>query len=260
MLPSHDLETADQASGNLPDDGPPLTEVTGEFQVASKASLASLERYKERLRRGTTFFERRPKIKEYDAPTICGDPIAQTRWAFASEAIRTYPVLLSEYLLLEQSGTCHFEPQEFLVGRLQNWPWDDLLRNVDGFIVGIILWLASFAYGAIHATAWNDYFPTDAEKWLWRASSIYIAFCGGLWIFVNWLARTWGPLDAFWERWVNGSAHWSSYLVLGPLVPVCGLSFLLARGYIVVEAFISVRSLPVAAYDTPNWSQIFPHF
>ena len=46
----------------------------------------------------------------------------------------------------------------------------------------MVLWLANFCYGGIHAAAWNDHFPSEVEKWLWRSSASYIGFCGGLWV------------------------------------------------------------------------------
>lgn len=49
-------------------------------------------------------------------------------------------------------------------------------------------------------------------------------------------------------------------VALGIVVFVCGFSLFLARIFIVVEAFVSIRELPVEAYDTPQWSDVFPHF
>ena len=86
----------------------------------------------------------------------------------------------------------------------RNWPSDELLRSVDRFVVGMVLWLANFLYGGIHAVAWNNHFPSVAEKWLWRASAIYIGFCGGLWVVPNFLVKAYRPLNDFWERWMDG--------------------------------------------------------
>jgi hypothetical protein len=36
-------------------------------------------------------------------------------------------------------------------------------------------------------------------------------------------------------------------------------SLAMARVYIVVEAFLSLRSMPATVYETPNWPQWFPH-
>ena len=145
-----------------------------------------------------------------------------------------------------------------LVSRVQNWPWDDLLRNVNGLVVGMILWLACLAYGAIHLTAWNVHFPTVAEQWLWRSSSLYIGFCGGLWIILNYLTQAYQPLNNFWDSWMDGGGTWWQNIIIGVPVIICGLSLVFARAFVVVEAFVSIRELPVGAYETPTWTQVFP--
>ena len=147
-----------------------------------------------------------------------------------------------------------------MVDRARNWPSDDLLRNVGGLIISMILWLACFLYGAIHLTAWNDHFPTNAEKWLWRTSGLYIGFCSALWIVLNSITQAYEPLNTFWERWMDGGGRWWHNIILGAPVVLCGLSLIFARGFVVIEAFVSIRELPAAAYETPTWTQVFPHF
>src|SRR5271163_144123 len=44
------------------------------------------------------------------------------------------------------------------------------------------------------------------------------------------------------------------------LASLCALVYIGARAYLVVEAFISVRSLPLGAYDNVNWAQLLVHF
>ena len=161
---------------------------------------------------------------------------------------------------LEDRVCIHFKPEQFVADYSRNWPGDDLLRNVDGLMVGIILWSANLIYGAIHAAAWNDHFPSDAEKWMWRASLSYVGFCGGLWVVLNYIVSSSPALNEFSERWMDGEKTWFYNVSLGALVFVCGFSLILTRAFIVVEAFISIRNLPVRAYDTPTWAQVFPHF
>jgi len=50
-------------------------------------------------------------------------------------------------------------------------------------------------YGGIHAAAWNEYFPTNLERLLWRFSSNFVGCSGVLWL---------GPrgIDAF-TSWVG---------------------------------------------------------
>ena len=210
----------------------------------------------------TAFFERRPRVKGIDFPRSTISDVRMRRWALATTAIETYPVLREHHVFHSHyDNRClHFKSEEYLVRRVRNWPSDDLLRDVGGLVVGMILWLACLAYGAVHLTAWNDHFPTVAEQWLWRSSSLYIGFCGGLWIVLNYLAQSFGPLNAFWEKWMDGGGRWWQNLLVGIPVLVCGVSLILARAFIVIEAFISIRELPAAAYETPTWTQVFPHF
>ena len=210
----------------------------------------------------TAFFERRPRVKGIDFARSTISDVRMKRWALATSAIETYPILREHHVFHSHyDHRClHFKSEEYLVRRVRNWPSDDLLRDVGGLVVGMILWFACLAYGAVHLTAWNDHFPTVAEQWLWRSSSLYIGFCGGLWILLNYLAQSIGPLNAFWENWMDGGGTWWQNLLIGIPVLVCGVSLILARAFIVIEAFISIREQPAAAYETPTWTQVFPHF
>ena len=210
----------------------------------------------------TAFFERRPKVKGIDLARSSISDACIRRWALATAAIETYSAIRDHHLFHShhQDRCLHFKSEEFLVRRVRNWPSDDLLRDVGGLVVGMVLWLACLAYGAVHLSAWNDHYPTVAEQWLWRSSSLYIGFCGGLWIVLNYLAQSFHPLNVFWEKWMDGGGRWWQNLLTGIPVLVCGTSLILARAFIVIEAFISIRELPAAAYDTPTWVQVFPHF
>ena len=228
---------------------------------ASQSCRADLQSKRLKKAAGTAFFERRPRVEETKRNTGPVSKISAARWRLAAEAIERYPTILESYHPRSHDQSCfHLKPEEFLVHRVQNWPWDDLLRSVDGLVVGMVLWLACFVYGSIHVAAWNEHFPSLPEMWLWRSSSLYIGFCGGLWTVLNYITRSYKPLNAFWERWVDGGGKWWQNLLIGIPVVVCGSSLIFARVFIVIEAFISIRELPAGAYDTPAWSQVFPHF
>lgn len=159
------------------------------------------------------------------------------------------------------SGLCiHPRPEQYVVRNVPNWPSEDLLRKIGGLMVGMILWMSNFLYGGLHALAWHEFFPTTIEKWLWRSAAVYISFCGGFWVLLNGIVSRSRRLNTFWENWMDGKKSWVSDIFLGSLVCACGLAFILARAFIVVEAFASIRKLPLTAYDTPSWSQIWPHF
>lgn len=108
--------------------------------------------------------------------------------------------------------------------------------------------MLSIAYSGSHATAWNAHFATFAERTLWRVSCIIIAsggLCGVL------IVCAFAFLDLSGDRLKSSHHRWVIYEVYRPLVKIlscvgillCGL----AKVFIVVEAFISVRSLPEGA-------------
>lgn len=53
------------------------------------------------------------------------------------------------------------------------------------------------------------------------------------------------------------SGKWWIEVGLGTVVVLCGGAFMAARAYLVVEAFASIRK---RAYETPDWTEVFPHF
>ena len=244
---------------------------TARIELAPDSCLSELHSRRVEKAANTAFFERRPRVGGAKSHLTTQSAAIQRRWELIHRAVDLYPTIREQYALYthqrpdQNHGQCkrqciHFRPAPLIVENVQNWPSDDLLRNVSGLLVGVVLWTLNFLYGGIHATAWNAHFPTAAEKWLWRTSAAYIGFCGSLWIVLNYLTILYPPLNEFWERWMDGISSWFYFAVLGSLVCICGLLFIFARGFIVTEAFISIRSLEAAAYDTPDWTQVFPHF
>lgn len=146
-----------------------------------------------------------------------------------------------------------------------------------------VLALTAAAYGALHCAGWSNldrdspkskFFPTHVEMTLWVISSLTIAASGAiLWGF--YVARQFLP---DFDTWVSGVApgdyienelvrqrrrklvnkiidaakRWTVWGVL--------VLFALARIYLVVEAFVSLRMAPVGLYDTPEWTDFLPHF
>ncbi|KAI1325449.1 hypothetical protein F5Y16DRAFT_264878 [Xylariaceae sp. FL0255] len=233
------------------------------FKEASEACITELKTMREK-EKGTAFFERRPKVLDRRPSSASKSQIDNRRWSFLQEALNSHSGLLDDRILLSHIADgrhcVHLKPEPLVATYIKNWPSDDLLRNVDGLVVGMILWLANFCYGGIHAAAWNDFFPSEAEKWLWRSSAAYIGFCGGLWVILNFSVTRSPKLNEFWEKWMDGEKTWFESFGLGLVVFTCGFSLILARLYVVVEAFLSIRQLPIGAYDTPQWTNVFPHF
>lgn len=190
------------------------------------------------------------------------------RTNLAIEAMAVYPCIRSRFVSeaplsshLRQNYAREYKPitEELLVHRASNWPTEALLTRIGGLIMGMVLWFVSIGFGAVHVCAWNEFFPTVYEQVLWRASGLFISGSGALWLLIHLLAHKYKGVDRYWERVLNNEASWFSYAVLGVLCTVCGFCYVFARLFLVVEAFISIRSLPADAYDTPSWTSLIPH-
>lgn len=149
--------------------------------------------------------------------------------------------------------------QHFVSTAASNWPHDGLLRTTSGLWIGTSLWLVSIAFSGVHIAAWRAPFPTEVEAWVWRCASLYVAFSGILWAGIHVLAsisaRTWWV----WYDVMSGQAPRWLNVFLGVVCGVCGLAYLFCRAYLIIESFISLRHLPVAAYVVPEWTLGVPH-
>ena len=188
------------------------------------------------------------------------------RWRLAADAVRSYPVIRERFgtgtkMAVEDNADDWVQPitEELLTTSVSNWPNEDFLRGTGGLIMGMVLWFASMAFGAVHIAAWNDYFPSKVEALVWRLSAIYIASSGLLWLLINLLAHQFPAIDDYWERVLALRASRVSFVVLGSLCFICGAAYGFARIYLVIEAFISIRELPSGAYLTPDWTVVIPH-
>ncbi|KAJ6449561.1 hypothetical protein C8R45DRAFT_1130684 [Mycena sanguinolenta] len=63
-----------------------------------------------------------------------------------------------------------------------------------------LLTLVGTVFGAIHCAAWNAIFPTPAEMWIWRTSSLVIAAIPGLILLLGKIIES---IDAYW-----GNQYW----------------------------------------------------
>jgi hypothetical protein len=190
------------------------------------------------------------------------------RWQLAAEALRNYPILRERFTPISEKhqnspGTQYLKPvvEELVTRYSSNWPTPTLLKRsaTEGKKMGMVLWCASMAYGAVHVAAWNYYFPSRAEAILWKFSAITISASGLIWLLINGLAHKSRYWNAYWGRFVKMKCSWFSYAVIGFLATVCGVAYVLGRLFLVVEAFVSIRRLPLAAYATPDWIQTIPH-
>lgn len=161
------------------------------------------------------------------------------------------------------------DPDHNLIVRAKNWTRESIhLNSRRAWLVTPAIALATALYGGLHLLLWNSHFPTSIERWLWRGCALIIA-ASGLAAVPFVLADNWGiDMDertaGLAKRWLAPVVSETSlarggdvgyYLVIGTVLLVYGA----ARAFLVLEAFISLRSLPPAAYQTPDWSQWIPH-
>ncbi|KAI0599204.1 hypothetical protein F4775DRAFT_600325 [Biscogniauxia sp. FL1348] len=143
----------------------------------------------------------------------------------------------------------------FLHGGGDMW---DMLAYVRAhpLLLALLLVLPAL-YGGIHLSGWDLEFPSGAERACWRAACLLIVVA-----FPALLALAHACAAA--ETWVLArgvgvraldcvararNAAW--YGVLG--------AYALARVFIVVEAFISLRRVPIGVFWMPAWLDMVPH-
>lgn len=164
---------------------------------------------------------------------------------------------------------------EILQWRSRNWPQQQVRGESTSFPSAIMF--ATAIYGGLHALCWHAHFPSHFERLLWRMSALVIAGSG---FAVSLCMTAWSSLrtkgdgdGSRVERIVKrsrsllnvfGTEFVDNLEVLVTLfaVPIFLIALALycaARAFIVVEAFISLRSLPADAYKTPNWTAWLPH-
>ncbi|RSM00461.1 hypothetical protein CDV31_011785 [Fusarium ambrosium] len=118
-------------------------------------------------------------------------------------------------------------------------------------------WLAVLAlflsgiYGGVHLSAWRSTFPSIHEEILWKVSCIYIAAVLPVYFII-------GPA-------MSDVAFWSgpeTFTAVGmsTVISLVLLAYGVARVFIIVESFISLRLVPLGVYISPTWVQMFPHF
>lgn len=91
-------------------------------------------------------------------------------------------------------------------------------------------------FNGVHIFAWNCSFASNAERLLWQITSV--GACGA--IVLAWAATFFRPNIA------------------KVLAGLCSIFYCVCRGYLVVEAFVGLRSVPEALYWSAGWQNALP--
>ena len=112
-------------------------------------------------------------------------------------------------------------------------------------IADIIILGVGICFGAIHCIAWSFSFPTDAELLMWRISCVAITAVPVYFLLVFFLGA-------------GLNIDIASGIVAITTLPILIL-YIIARAVTLVLAFISLRGLPLGAYETVHWTTFIPH-
>jgi len=199
------------------------------------------------------------------------------RWAMASQVLKSKPFFLgreyfqdfkSDAIIDFAASDWTFDPS--VCDYAHNFPGHDLYqryRDQNHLYLLPFLFLFTVIYGGVHISAWNAHFPTTFEKLLWRSSSIIAVASGPAFSVTPFtLMLLFQNIEEIIDRDIEGPPSQLSHLLhflaihIGIFIICVGyLAVVVTRVYLVIEPFVSLRKLPVAAYDTPRWVQDIPH-
>ena len=163
-----------------------------------------------------------------------------------------------------------FGPPERPLPRFTN----DRLPTIDGSRDSILLITIVTAYSSLHFIAWNFSFPTQVERLVWRIVCIIMVSTASIFFACEIYNNE--QRNGRWQHWKSRFSP-SRALPLdrvlrqpeeAKLIPnwqavnmlVVTVLYTSARLYIAVECFISLRSLPLRAFDSVAWTNFIPHF
>ncbi|EEU43724.1 uncharacterized protein NECHADRAFT_45399 [Fusarium vanettenii 77-13-4] len=119
-------------------------------------------------------------------------------------------------------------------------------------------------YGGVHLTAWNWIFPTYTEDLLWKVSCLCVAVALPAFFCASWvLVCISAILHCLVEPCFGLRKKWASRAFKDPLraYSACvAIVYVCCRIFIVAEAFVALRQVPVGVYISPAWVQMVPHF
>ena len=133
----------------------------------------------------------------------------------------------------------------------------------EDWISGLAATTAATIFGAIHCIGWSFQFPSHQEQILWRSSALYITCSPGLLLLLtqhmrrdvdtsSWVAAR---LDG---RHLRRDLGFRVQLVIG-LVVLSVIFYILSRATLLIQAFMSLRTLPPSALETVRWTTFIPH-
>ncbi|RPA85996.1 hypothetical protein BJ508DRAFT_158888 [Ascobolus immersus RN42] len=128
------------------------------------------------------------------------------------------------------------------------------LRAATGLGVCIML------YGGLHIAASGQKFPTEMEGILWWISSVASTAFFGAFVIAVALFAVFETMEVLVDLTVINAFIQIGILISLTIIICMVLVFFSSRAYLVVESFLSLRTLHVDVFKVVPWSNYWPHF
>lgn len=113
----------------------------------------------------------------------------------------------------------------------------------------IVTSVITILFGAVHCFAWSFDFPSDTERLLWRVASVVTTASPLVWTILY-------IFNLMGDAGHGSTISWETINVFSAIVVPF---YLVGRAILLILAFIGLRSLPPAAYETVYWTTFIPH-
>ncbi|KZP34003.1 hypothetical protein FIBSPDRAFT_943080 [Athelia psychrophila] len=117
-----------------------------------------------------------------------------------------------------------------------------LYANISGL-------MATVVFGALHCTAWSYNFPSFAERLMWRACALFITA----------IPVPMGAAFLVFDPSRTTARSGLSAYIRQLCMALCVLLYILARIFLLVLSFSTLRRLPPSAYQSVQWTKFIPH-
>lgn len=107
-------------------------------------------------------------------------------------------------------------------------------------------------FGGIHCLGWNSEFPSLVESMMWKVAAVFITGFAVAWV-------VWIPLALWVEHSKSDFSEMVAMLLTVPLAFIGTPLYIIARVFLLVLPFTSLRNLPAGAFQQVDWTVYLPH-